>query len=184
MPWLGVRLFVGTCVLAACGCGGKTADDSAQSAGTGGFAGSGSNSGGAAHGITAGSSSTSNGGSTPNGGLEPLSPDVFGQIQLNVCGTISEPNPECTFPRPQLHYGCGSLRDATDADLNVVVTLNNGTLALLDFTSPDCPVGNGYFLDTSSNLFVLCPATCAMNQRLTEPILVYATCSIAAPCIN
>ena len=173
-------------------CGGRTLDSTSQGAAEGGSGGVSADVGGASTSVGGASSTNGDAGSTASGGLEPISPDELGQIQSAAC-SVEEALvvsshlliPFCTLAQPTVTYGCGSVRDATIDELSVVLVWSDGSLAQVEYSTPDCPNGEGYYSNPTSNGFTLCQRTCAaLNQGSAIFVDMYARCGIIFTCIN
>lgn len=163
-------------------------DDSLVSTEVGGNGGVANGAGGT---TATGGDSVSAGGAAPTNGLEPISPGDTNTIELDACAGSTllvngdTSSQSCRLAHPQVQAPCSStFIDARIDQLSLVLTTVDGTRLLVDYTSPDCPLGNGYYLDVTTNEFVLCSATCDLLQPGTATAILYVHCDPAPPCIN
>jgi hypothetical protein len=186
--------------VAALACGGRIDDPETFSPATGGVSSTvGGTAVGGASGAVGGTAGTSN--SAPVSGLVPLSDSDLQQILATSCsessllpGTSDASTSGCRFAPPQISSGCGGQRDATADELNVVLTYSEiekyaavrvGSLMRATSTSSDCPLGDGFYFDSASSEFVLCPLTCArLELNPGSTVEIYVRCGIVALCIN
>jgi len=118
------------------------------------------------------------------GGLYGLTPDQLAVIRSSACfGEISdggdsahvgEDGGTCTmsFPTGQVIYG----RIPDPRQIGVVWTVESGQSILIGESTSDCPEGDGWYLDSNTNI-ILCPQTCSkVNADAGASIQVYAVC--------
>ncbi len=171
--------------LAAFACGARAGDDVSVDNTVGGRRGNGS---GFGTGGVAASVPVSTGAVAPSDGLVPLSPDELSNIQVNACHATSSDGgaswASCWLPRPPGTTVCGGeYTSATVEQIRVVITDTSGVPSLVTNTTPDCPLGNGYWIDEVNDRLGLCSSTCDALQTGDVTATVYGECGPASLCI-
>lgn len=167
-------------------CGGKVSDDNLVSTEVGGNSGVANATGGT---TATGGDSVLAGGAAPTIGLEPISQSDANAMAMGACASFpllvdDTSLQSCRLAHPQVQATCAStFIDARMDQLSLMLRTVAGTQLLVDDTSPDCPLSNGYYLDAATDELVLCPTTCDLLQPGTAMTL-YVHCDSMPPCIN
>jgi len=196
MAWTLRNTFLGLAVSATGlpACGGKVSDDNLVSTELGGNSGVANGTGGTT--VTGGATATGGdsvlaGGAAPADGLKPIFQGDATAIAMGACASSTLPGDadasvqSCRLVHPQVQALCTSMIiDARVDQLSLLLTTVDVTQLLVDYTSPNCPLGNGYYLDAATNEFVLCPATCDFLQLGTAKAILYVHCDPLHSCIE